>query len=199
VAKVGLEPSTAERPAEVGDPCPLAMTETVMRARTTSTCAPSARFLRTKSAAMGLMKRRPPWALKKLTRNVAPPIRNAASSATNTPDLPLPATCGSARVRSDRPRDRRDGDTGNGCNEPEREQSADDGFQGGDAGEARAVRPDVDVADQHVDYPSRPPGGLIPPRQRLRGGRHSICCDRDMSSGYAHSFVRKIVADVPEP
>src|ERR1035437_10093148 len=37
---------------------------------------------------------RPPWALKKFTRNVAPPIRNAAASATNTPDLPLPATCG---------------------------------------------------------------------------------------------------------
>src|SRR5664280_432505 len=36
----------------------------------------------------------PPWALKKLTRNVAPPIRNAAARATNTPDLPLPATCG---------------------------------------------------------------------------------------------------------
>ena len=32
--------------------------------------------------------------LKKLTRNVAPPIRNAAASATSTPDLPLPATCG---------------------------------------------------------------------------------------------------------
>src|SRR5450759_4115876 len=37
---------------------------------------------------------RPPWALKKFTRNVAPPIRNAAARATNTPDLPLPATCG---------------------------------------------------------------------------------------------------------
>src|SRR5450759_5822286 len=37
---------------------------------------------------------RPPWALKKFTRNVAPPIRSAAASATNTPDLPLPATCG---------------------------------------------------------------------------------------------------------
>src|ERR1035437_11160512 len=36
----------------------------------------------------------PPWALKKFTRNVAPPIRNAAARATNTPDLPLPATCG---------------------------------------------------------------------------------------------------------
>src|SRR5664279_1871262 len=36
----------------------------------------------------------PPWALKKLTRNVAPPIRNAAARATNTPDLPFPATCG---------------------------------------------------------------------------------------------------------
>src|SRR5450759_3957766 len=36
----------------------------------------------------------PPWALKKLTRNVAPPIRKAAASATSTPDLPLPATCG---------------------------------------------------------------------------------------------------------
>src|SRR5471030_2314102 len=36
----------------------------------------------------------PPWALKKLTRNVAPPIRKAAANATSTPDLPLPATCG---------------------------------------------------------------------------------------------------------
>src|SRR5665647_109517 len=39
-------------------------------------------------------ERWPPWVLKKFTRNVAPPIRNAAPSATSTPDLPLPATCG---------------------------------------------------------------------------------------------------------
>jgi hypothetical protein len=47
-------------------------------------------------------------------------------------------------------------------NEPERKQSADDGLQRIDAREASAVWLDVDVADEHVDCPSRLVGGADP-------------------------------------
>jgi len=90
------------------------------------------------------------------------------------PRLALPGHMRIARMRPDSPRDRRDRDTRYGRNKPEREQGTHDGLQGGDPGQTRAVRLDIDVADQHVDCPSRPPGGLIPPTQRIHPGRYNM-------------------------
>src|ERR1035437_9165365 len=91
------------------------------------------------------------------------------------PRLALASHMWIAGMRSDGPRDRRDRDTRHGRNEPEREQGPHDGLQGSDPGQARTVWLDVDVADTHVDYPSRPPGGLIPPTQRIpRAVQHAV-------------------------
>ena len=40
--------------------------------------------------------------------------------------------------------------------------------------EGPAVWLEVDVADEHVDCPSRPPGGMIPPTQGILAGRYTM-------------------------
>jgi hypothetical protein len=153
-----------------------AIPATAMRCSITSAVAPSAHFLRAEIPLNGLMRGGRPGALKKLTRNVGPSIRNAEARATNTPDLPLPAMCGLPERDPMAHAIAEIATPATDATSPNVSRAPTTGPWESTAGAACAVRLDVHVGDEHVDCPSRPPGGLPPPTQRLPAGRYTVRC-----------------------